>query len=90
LGFRSERRYKREIICGTVIAKVAFCITNLPKYESKQLLKLTESKYKPNVGEIFGQYECTLILNKYSCQEKSNGRVNIRICRDIEGEMWFG
>ncbi len=36
-----------------------------------QLLKFTESKYKPNVGEIFSQYECTFILNKDSCQTKS-------------------
>jgi hypothetical protein len=55
-----------------------------------QLLKFTESKYKPNVGEIFSQYKCTFILNKDSCQEESNGRVNIRICRDITGEIWFG
>ncbi len=63
-----------------------------------QLLKFTESKYKPNVGEIFSQYECTFILNKDSRQEKSNlyselfgylatGRVNIRIHRDVTGEM---
>ncbi|MFQ5713948.1 MAG: hypothetical protein ACE5GU_07945 [Candidatus Scalinduaceae bacterium] len=66
-----------------------------------QLLKFTESKYKPNVGEIFGQYGRTFILNKDSCQEKSNlcgelfsyiasGKVNIRIHMNIEVKMWFG
>ncbi len=69
--------------------------------ECMQLLKYSESKYKPNVGEIFSQYTCKFILNKHSSQAKSNlyselfgylatGRVNIRIHRDITGEMWFG
>ncbi len=71
------------------------------KYEYMQLLKFAESKYKSNAGEIFGRYRCILILNRGSRHEKSNlyskllgyiatGRVNIRIHRDVTGEMWFG
>ncbi len=108
-----------------------------------QLLKFTESKYKPNVGEIFSQYRITWVKYLVNIEYRvktlyrpnrivkkksifcnslelpineqnynflqiihlkfrisswpyklfghlATGRVNIRIHRDITGEMWFG